>query len=48
MKRRPTKNTVRRARRTVRRPNPARKTTTRAALTYDAVVAMGAVAITFR
>lgn len=48
MKRRPAKNTARRARRTVRRLNPARKTTARAALTYDAVVAMGAAEINKR
>ena len=48
MKRRPAKNTARRARRTVRRPNPARKTTARAALTYDAVGAMGGAEINKR
>lgn len=48
MKRRPAKNTARRARCTVRRPNPARKTIARAALTYDAVGTMGGAEINKR
>lgn len=48
MKRRPAKNTARRARLRTRRPNPARKTIARAALTYDAVGAMGGAEINKR
>lgn len=48
MKRRPAKNTARCARCTVRRPNPARKTIARAALTYDAVGTMGGAEINKR